>query len=403
MLDRAGVRPVGRARRAVTVLAMCTVLLRVDPLGSWPVVRITDGVARIVNIAHTAFYMLAAYCFYMLLVKTGLGFVLAGLISVGAVTLLSVICYRLVIEPVREHEAAVLIATIALALIFQELMLFSFGGNYNDKLYIGALIGFQSLRYETERRYEETVLYDQPMGADTSVLMNFVQNEKTITSGLGFNMKLGAIYRIADNFRIGGAVHTPTFYSLSEEYTLDIHASFSDFTPTPVPTESQAVSNFDYRMHTPFRFIGSLGWIVGGKAAINLDYEYVDYNNIKLKESKQYEYASGTFANDNKEISKVYQSTHNFRLGTEYRLDPFAIRAGVRYDGNPYTSKVDAEDSKLTYSVGAGFREQNFFMDIAYMFSKAEVLNYPYASVEVPAKITNKVNYITITAGFRFD
>jgi branched-chain amino acid transport system permease protein len=35
-----------------------------------------------------------------------------------------------VIEPVREHEAAVLIATIALALVFQELMLLSFGGSY---------------------------------------------------------------------------------------------------------------------------------------------------------------------------------------------------------------------------------------------------------------------------------
>ena len=45
-------------------------------------------------------------------------------------TLLSVVCYRLVIEPVREHEAAVLIATIALALIFQELMLISFGGHF---------------------------------------------------------------------------------------------------------------------------------------------------------------------------------------------------------------------------------------------------------------------------------
>jgi branched-chain amino acid transport system permease protein len=88
------------------------------------------GVARIVNIAHTAFYMLAAYCFYTLLVKTGLGLVLSGLISVGAVTLFSVLCYRLVIEPVREHEAAVLIATIALALIFQELMLFTFGGHF---------------------------------------------------------------------------------------------------------------------------------------------------------------------------------------------------------------------------------------------------------------------------------
>lgn len=88
------------------------------------------GVARIVNIAHTAFYMLAAYSFYALLVKFGLGFVLSGLIAVAGVTLLSVVCYRLVIEPVREHEAAVLIATIALGLIFQELMLISFGGNY---------------------------------------------------------------------------------------------------------------------------------------------------------------------------------------------------------------------------------------------------------------------------------
>ncbi len=88
------------------------------------------GVARIVNIAHTAFYMLAAYAFYTLLAKTGLGFLLSALVAVTAVTALSVICYKLVIEPVREHEAAVLIATIALALIFQELMLFTFGGHF---------------------------------------------------------------------------------------------------------------------------------------------------------------------------------------------------------------------------------------------------------------------------------
>jgi branched-chain amino acid transport system permease protein len=88
------------------------------------------GVARIVNIAHTAFYMLAAYCFYALLVHLRLGFVVSAAIAVVAVTALAMLCYRLVIEPVREHEAAVLIATIALALIFQELMLYSFGGHY---------------------------------------------------------------------------------------------------------------------------------------------------------------------------------------------------------------------------------------------------------------------------------
>src|SRR5882762_943992 len=88
------------------------------------------GVARIVNIAHTAFYMLAAYCLYALLVRVGLGVPLSGVIAVVSVTLLSVACYRLVIEPVRQHEAAVLIATIALALIFQETMLHLFGGSY---------------------------------------------------------------------------------------------------------------------------------------------------------------------------------------------------------------------------------------------------------------------------------
>src|SRR5947207_2755663 len=80
------------------------------------------GVARIVNIAHTAFYMLAAYCLYALLVRVGLGVPLSGVIAVVSVTLLSVACYRLVIEPVRQHEAAVLIVTIAFAFMFQSSM-----------------------------------------------------------------------------------------------------------------------------------------------------------------------------------------------------------------------------------------------------------------------------------------
>src|SRR5467141_2366113 len=88
------------------------------------------GVARIVNVAHCAFYMLAAYCLYTLLTYTGMGMWLAALASVAAVTALSLICYRLFIEPVRQHESAVLIATIALGLIFQELMLRVFGGHY---------------------------------------------------------------------------------------------------------------------------------------------------------------------------------------------------------------------------------------------------------------------------------
>ncbi len=88
------------------------------------------GVARIVNIAHTAFYMLASYAFYGLLFKAGLPLIVAAVLAVVAVVLLSLLCYKLVIEPVRQHESAVLIATIALALIFQESLLVSFGGSF---------------------------------------------------------------------------------------------------------------------------------------------------------------------------------------------------------------------------------------------------------------------------------
>src|SRR5713226_7675751 len=88
------------------------------------------GVARIVNVAHSAFYMLAAYCLYTLLTYTGMGMGLAALASVVAVSVKTKLCYRLFFEPVRQHESAVLIATIALGLIFQELMLRLFGGHY---------------------------------------------------------------------------------------------------------------------------------------------------------------------------------------------------------------------------------------------------------------------------------
>jgi len=74
--------------------------------------------------------MLAAYALYALLQMGGVGALLSGFLAVASVTALSLICYRLVIEPVRQHESAVLIATIALALIFQEAMLHYFGGSY---------------------------------------------------------------------------------------------------------------------------------------------------------------------------------------------------------------------------------------------------------------------------------
>ena len=80
------------------------------------------GVARILNLAHTAFYMVAAYCIYIVTQKMGLNPLWGMLAAIVLVTLLGMISYQFLINPIREHEGAVLIATIALAMIFQEVM-----------------------------------------------------------------------------------------------------------------------------------------------------------------------------------------------------------------------------------------------------------------------------------------
>jgi len=87
------------------------------------------GVARIVNLAHTAFYMLAAYLIYSLAITLGLNLFLSIAIAIVAVIVAGIISYRLVIARVRQHEATTLIVTIALAVIIQEAILKGFGGN----------------------------------------------------------------------------------------------------------------------------------------------------------------------------------------------------------------------------------------------------------------------------------
>jgi len=91
---------------------------------------LTYGVARILNLAHTAFYMVAAYALFFFLGWTG--FAGAALLGVLIVLLLALAAYGLLLEPLREHEATVLIVTIALALLLQEVVLLLFGGHFRS-------------------------------------------------------------------------------------------------------------------------------------------------------------------------------------------------------------------------------------------------------------------------------
>lgn len=88
------------------------------------------GVARIINLAHTAFYMLAAYLIFTFANSLGLPLALSVVLSIVAVIILGIFSYRLLIDPVRGHETTILIVTIALAIIIQEAILRAYGGGF---------------------------------------------------------------------------------------------------------------------------------------------------------------------------------------------------------------------------------------------------------------------------------
>jgi branched-chain amino acid transport system permease protein len=85
------------------------------------------GVARIINLAQTAFYMLAAYVTLIVSVHMGLSVLLSAVVSVIVTTLLGLGVYRLCIDRIREHETTVLLVTVALAILFQECIFLGFG------------------------------------------------------------------------------------------------------------------------------------------------------------------------------------------------------------------------------------------------------------------------------------
>jgi branched-chain amino acid transport system permease protein len=94
------------------------------------------GVSRVVNLAHGSFYMLAAYMFVVFgtfgffgsdpMLASIIALILA-VIFVGAV---GGITYRLAIHPVIGDEVAVLVVTVSLAVVFQQLMLLGFGATF---------------------------------------------------------------------------------------------------------------------------------------------------------------------------------------------------------------------------------------------------------------------------------
>jgi len=88
------------------------------------------GVANVVNMAHGGLYMLGAYMFYVFAAKYfQLDPFAALILAVILVGFIGMIVQRVFIDPVIEDVVAVMVVTLGVALIFQQLVILNFGGS----------------------------------------------------------------------------------------------------------------------------------------------------------------------------------------------------------------------------------------------------------------------------------
>lgn len=273
---------------------------------------------------------------------------------------------------------------------------FSFGGNYAHKFYIGASIGIARLRYsEYSSHYEyETTNLQIPY------IKAFDFNEYSKINGTGFTFKVGAIYKPIDFLRIGASIHLPTFYDLDQEF----YNTASGYFDVGANEYSESfVQNYQFLLNSPLRAVGSIGFQIGKMGLIDIDYEYVDYSTMKMED----EYNSQYVNDDNSDIGRVFQETHNIRAGAEVRTGSFYYRVGGRYSTSPYAKVPNALNSdfeKITLAGGLGYREKNFFVDFAFAQTSYnyKMIAYDYEFNDAVASIDSKLNNFILTFGIKF-
>ncbi|MDE6802095.1 MAG: hypothetical protein K2J06_04940 [Muribaculaceae bacterium] len=313
----------------------------------------------------------------------------------------------------------------------------NFGGNIMNTIYWGIGFGITDLSWTQESFYDEQLtyanVYDDATGGTTdgdayTTLSNFNR-----VSGSGFNVKLGLIFKPINEFRLGLAVHTPTWYNLSQTYTASTTYSYGyDFNTDGYPTSSlqgdyqSDAAYFDWRLKSPWRLIVGGAGVIGGRFIISADYEYTAYNNMSVSAPNRWNnYVS--LDDVNSDIKNYYQGSNTLRLGAEYRITPqFSVRAGYSYvssnvkeNANNGADYIATSGTNPAYTFnkdtnyvtfGLGYRIGGFYIDAAYVHKATNATYHaftPFAegnqwTYEPYQDFTLNNNNIVLSMGFKF-
>lgn len=279
----------------------------------------------------------------------------------------------------------------------------AWAGEYKDKFNIGIGIGIPFANYTEQKVYAEN---DTDGSIATFNSLKYIE-DLTIT-GRGFNTKLGVLFKPVNWLRVGGAFHSPTWFTFTDTYSTSLEYSYDDVTNVyPGSNDEQPVLEFQYKINNPWKAIGSIGsaFQIGKvNGFVNADVEYIDYVSA--------EYDGTAYSDDpseidytnyvNESISNTLAAATNFRLGAELGYDMFKIRGGMYQFQSPFKSETE---TGRQYSVGLGFRGEKFYLDFALLFGSQTTGYNAYtvtnADRDPLVNIEDQRTNAMVTLGFR--
>ncbi len=285
------------------------------------------------------------------------------------------------------------------------------GTNYKDKVYLGASVGIITTDFTQESIFRESGHYIDQFDENNEPILegdySLELRDEFTTRGNGINLRVGVIARPSDAVRIGASIQTPTAYTLTDQYQRTLYATtLNPETEQPENTSASEIpGEFSYNLTTPFRANGGVAVFIGKYGFVTADIEYVDYSDNKFREDDEFGSTNSSyFTTVNNNISSLYKSAVNYKIGAEGRYEVFRFRAGYAINSNPY--KNSSFDGKVnSFTLGAGFRLQNFYLDGAYVHSTGESLYSPYTfsdGGEPVVGIKDKQSTVMFTLGYNF-
>jgi hypothetical protein len=270
---------------------------------------------------------------------------------------------------------------------------FNVAAQVKDDFYFGINLNTHSINFRQSDYFVENIYTPGSM-------VNRIGFENNLAVyGAGVSAQIGAIARVAENFRFGVSFDTPTWYQVSEETTqyLETRRIEDGINKTAVVNPMILNVYEDYTLRTPGKLTASAAYVFNQKGLISFDYSYKDYSTIKF--TPNYE----TYFQDlNYDLGNTLKGASVFRAGAEYRIAQLSLRGGFHFEESPYKN-TEAMGDLTGFSLGTGYNFGDFNLDFAYARSEQESKYQMYSEgFTDKADVKSVYNNFILSLGFNF-